>query len=384
MNRSYMLAGLFAVVIILWMASGALLSNGPATPSDATVSEDTKSFRVKAQVVRSTPRATTLQLRGRTEAVRILELRAETIGRVVGLPAQEGSLVDAGAVICELDVRSREARLNEMKASVRQREMEYKAAKDLSGRGFRSETQAAAAQAELERAKADLRERELDLANTTIKAPFPALLDLYEVEVGTLMQIGDICAILVDQDPFLVVAQVSEQEIGRLSVGMAAQARLVTGEMVEGRIRLISTRAEATTRTFRMEIEVPNPDQMVFRDGVTAEITVPLETVSAHRISPALLSLNSEGELGVRIIVGRDLVRFERVTVVADEGDGVWVTGLPDEVTVITVGHDYVVDGQRVAVDLAQQPFANAPNVAAADPDNESDRPEDVDEGSQR
>jgi multidrug efflux system membrane fusion protein len=34
--------------------------------------------------------------------------------------------------------------------------------------------------------------------------------------------------------------------------------------------------------------------------------------------------------------------------VLAQERDGTWVTGLPETVTIITVGQDFVVDGQRV------------------------------------
>ncbi len=366
-NRSFLLAGLFAALIVLWMASGMLLRGAPMSAETDEVPQATeRRFTVRVADLRAQPRQTSLRLRGRSEAVRIVDLRAETVGRVAALPAEEGAVLEAGTPVCQLDLRSRSARVDEAKAAVRRMELEYAAAKDLSGRGFRSETQTAAALASLEAAKADLAEREVDLANTTLRAPFAARLEIYEVDVGDLMREGDTCAILVDQDPVLIVVQVSEREVGSLRAGMEARAQLVSGEDLTGQIRLIGTRADPATRTFRVEIEVPNPDHLVIRDGVTAEVTVPLGTVPAHRLSASLLSLDTLGEIGVRIIEGDDTVKFAPVTIIENEGDGVWVTGLSDPVTVVTVGQDYVVDGQKVLIERTQSGMDRdvAPTVA--------------------
>ncbi len=353
LNRSYILAGIIAAVIVLWMTSRSWLpfGAGPENGGNGAGESSGPLFKVRAARLEAQQRSTSLNVRGRAEAVRILDLRAEATGRVVALPAQEGALVAKGDVICQLDVRSRAARLEEAQAAVRQMELEFKAARDLSGRGFRSETQTAASEASLEQAKADLREREIAFENTRIKAPFPARLDRYAVEIGDLMREGDSCAVLVDQDPFLVVAQVSELEVGALALGMGARANLATGENVEGEISFIGTRADPTTRTFRIEITVPNANQAVVRDGVTATIAVPKNAVPAHRIPASLLTLNTAGAIGVRTIVAEDLVRFYPVTIVENEGDGVWVTGLPDPVTIITVGQDFVADGEKVQID---------------------------------
>ncbi len=353
MNRSFILAGIIAATLVLWMTSRSWLPFADGEPdANGAADADAPSFTVRATTLTARDRKTNLSVRGRAEAVRVVDLRAEATGRVVALPAQEGALIGEGDVICQLDVRSREARLEEARASVRQMELEYKAARDLSGRGFRSETQTAAAAAALEQAKADLRERQIDLSNTRIKAPFPGRLDRYDVEIGDLMREGDSCAVIVDQDPFLVVAQVSELEVGAMAIGLPAQASLVTGETVSGDISYIGTRADPTTRTFRIEVTVPNPDQRVIRDGVTATLSVPKETVPAHRVPASLLTLNTAGAIGVRAIVEQDRVRFFPVTIVENEGDGVWVTGLPDPVTLITVGQEFVVDGERVRVEM--------------------------------
>jgi len=128
---------------------------------------------------------------------------------------------------------------------------------------------------------------------------------------------------------------------------MPASARLATGQTVEGRIRFIGSTADPATRTFRIEIEIPNADRAV-KDGVTAEIAIPLKPVTAHRFSPAILTLDDKGTIGVRTVGADDVVAFVPVEIVASDEGGVWVTGLPPSPAVITVGHEYVVAGQKV------------------------------------
>ena len=152
---------------------------------------------------------------------------------------------------------------------------------------------------------------------------------------------GDPVASLVDLDPVLVVGQVSERDIGRLQVGGSGVARLMTGEKVEGRIRYIAKVADPVTRTFRVELEVANPDAAL-RDGITAEVVLPGPSVLAHRVSPAVLSLGDAGDIGVKIVDADQTVRFLPVQIVEQGEDGLWLLGLPDQVTLITVGQDFV------------------------------------------
>ncbi len=354
MNRSYIVAMIVAGALVLWMLSGQIFGAGEDPDADANANgADETLFAVRAERSTATPREAELSLRGRTEASRIVEVRAETAGRVVALPVAEGARVAEGDLLCQIDVRDRQQRVAQARAALTQRRMEFDAAEDLSGRGFRSETQRAGARAALEQAQADLRSAEIDLANTRIVAPFGGVLDGLGVEVGDLIQLGNTCAIIVDQDPFLVVTQVSEQEVGLLTVGTPGHANLVSGETVSGTVSFIGTRAEPNTRTFRVEIEIPNPDGFL-RDGVTADIRIPVRNVNAHLISPAVLTLDTTGRLGVRVVDAGDIVAFYPVEILEDSGNGVWVTGLPEEVTIITVGQEYVVNGQQVDVRLSE------------------------------
>src|SRR5690606_21686506 len=70
-------------------------------------------------------------------------------------------------------------------------------------------------------------------------------------------------------------------------------------------------------------------------------------TLPAHLLPQSVLTLDDEGAIGVRTVENGE-VQFYPVTIVSDSRQGVWVTGLPARVDVITVGQDFVVPGQKV------------------------------------
>jgi len=288
-----------------------------------------------------------LIIRGQTQALRKVQVRAETAGTVAAIRADKGAVVKEGDTLCELNVDARKAMLDHARATMKQRQLEYEASKTLQQKGFRSDTSVAGDLAEYQAAKAEVERMEKEMKNTQMRAPFDGVVDDRMVDVGDYLSPGQPCALVVDQDPFLVVGQVSEKDVTLVQVGATGWAKLITGERVEGHVRFVAKSSDQATRTFRLELEVPNPDGEI-RDGVTAEIHVASATVEAHRISPAILALDDNGIIGVRIIERGKKVRFVPVKIVADSTEGVWVTGLPRTVTIITVGQEYVVDGQIV------------------------------------
>lgn len=294
------------------------------------------------------PHARVLVLRGRTEADRRVEVRAEVDGLVVSQAVRRGAVVAAGDVLCRIAPGDRPADLAEARAALTQAESDHAAAQRLAERGFTATTEALSRSAQLETARARVLRAELAIERLEMTAPFDGVLDDDSAEIGTLLRTGDLCATVTAIDPILLTGYVPEREVDRLAVGMTAAARLVTGRDVEGTVRFVARSAESMTRTFLVEIAVPNPDLSI-RDGVSAEIGVRLESVMAHRLPQSALTLGDDGALGVRV-VENGAARFRRVAVI-DEGPGnMWVTGLPDRAQVIVVGQEFVADGSPVAV----------------------------------
>jgi len=329
-------------------------------------------------------------LRGETKAIRQVEVLAETTSTVISEPKRKGTFVEAGDLLCELDPGSRpaqlaqakaakleaesrvpeaEARLEEAHARVAEAEINLTAARKLSETGFGSETRRIAAEAEMSAAKAGIKAAEAELKATeagieaaeaavaaaeleldriTIEAPFQGLLESDAAELGSLMQPGSLCATVIQLDPIKLVGFVPETEVNRVTVGAPAQAQLVTGLQVEGRVTFLSRSADETTRTFEVEITVPNPELLI-RDGQTASIRIAAEGAKAHLLPQSALTLNNEGQLGVRTVGAGNVVDFVPIRLLRDTADGVWVGGLAETVDIIVVGQEFVTAGVVVA-----------------------------------
>jgi len=366
MRNSIILATILALVVIGWVASGQLdaVDTGPEPlkePADLGAADAPQRVRVSA--LQAEPYEVALLVNGATEAERRVMLRAEVEGPVEALGPEKGTRVAEGQVLVRIAPRTRPAALAEAKALLKQKEGDYEASVTLNRQGHRSKTQLAADAADLEAARAAVDRAQTAIDQLEVKAPFDGILEQRPVEIGDYLAPGEAVAEVVDLDPLLIVAQVSERDVGRLSVGQPGSGRLATGQRVDGRIRYIAAAADAATRTFRVELEVDNPDYAL-PDGVTAELRLPLATVPAYKVTPAVLTLSKDGVLGV-MAVEQGKARFTPVQILGQDVGGVWLAGLSDNPTIITVGQEFVADGQAVEAGPAAEASLSGDDAAA-------------------
>lgn len=243
----------------------------------------------------------------------------------------------AGIQSAQSGIASAEARF----AAAVARESSTKAAVQAAQTGIQS------AEAAHQSARAAVAAAQRELNNLRIYAPFGGLLESDTAELGDLMQPGAVCATVIQLDPVKLLGYAAEMQISRITTGAAAIARLVEGRQVSGEVTFVSRSADPLTRTFRVEITLANPD-LAIRDGQTVEIAIASDGTRAHFIAQSSLTLNDDGALGVRVIDDQSTARFMPVTLIRDTRDGIWVSGLPDEVDLITLGQEYVTDGVPV------------------------------------
>jgi multidrug efflux system membrane fusion protein len=350
-KTSYAIAALLAVVLVGWLWSGQIGESGQASDADLVdrrqASAEVKAVAVQVQDLTAETIDREIIANGKTAPNRTATLRGETAGRVIAIGRGEGEMVRKGDLLVTLDPRDREVAVLEANALLHQREIELEAAKKLSAKGFQAETELARAEANHAIAEAGLMRAELDLDHTRITAPFDGVLDHRAVEIGDLIDNGDPVATILELTPFLVTAEVIETEVGRLEVGMPGVAHLATGQTVSGKLRYIGSQADEQTRTFPIELEVTEADGRL-AVGVSAELRIAAERLRAHRLSPSVLSLNDEGILGVKTVDQANKVVFMSVDIARADERSVWLTGLPDQVRVITVGQGFVRDGSLV------------------------------------
>lgn len=346
-HRSWFYSGGIALLITLWLVSGTFGSGeSEATSADvAPLVAPQSKVRVRTQSAEEIVR--TIVVNGKTAPARIVELSAETDGRVEYIGAERGANVNRGDIIVKLDERDRSARLAQAEATLKQREVEYEGRLKLQTSSYVSEAQLQEAIAQLEAAKTELRRAELDLDFMNVRAPFAGALQSRVVEVGDFVKSGDPIATFVDNRTIIVAANISEFDARHVTVGEPAQARLATGEEVRGTIRYVAPVADEATRTFAVELEVDN-QQGRLRAGGTAELYIPAEVVNAHRVSPSLLTLDDAGNVGIKIINQDGEVEFVVADIALSSSNGVWLAGLPDTATIITVGQGFVTSGSIV------------------------------------
>ena len=350
-HRSWFFSAAIAVLVGLWLLTGQLGSDETdagspqLTATDATEITTQSSVRVRTQSAEEVLR--TIVVNGKTAPARIVDMAAETDGRIEFVGARRGSNLKSGEIIVRLDERDRSARLAQAEATVRQREVEYEGRQKLKSESYVSEAQLQEAVALLEAARTELTRAQLDLEYMNIRAPFDGALQARHVEEGDFVSRGDPIAQYVDNRKIIVSANLSEFDARYVEVGQLAQAGLATGETVHGKIRYVAPVADEATRTFEVELEVDNSDGAL-RAGGTAELRIPAQRVMAHRISPSLLTLDDAGNVGLKIINELGEVEFVIADVALATNDGVWIAGLPETATIITVGQGFVTPGSMV------------------------------------
>ena len=298
-KQTYKTATILASFLVIWMVSGTMIEEENFEKNSSKL--DTLSS-VTIVNSKATNKSKVLKSSGFTEADKFVQVRAEVSGRLIARPAQQGDYVQEGDLICQLYIAGREA-------------------------------------------------------YPKIVAPFSGYLETLRVEEGDFLNTGAVCAALIDPDPMLIVADIAEKDIAQVELGSEASAKLISGRYISGEVTFIASSADKNTRTFRVEISVDNKDRTI-RDGVSAEIYIKGKDEAAHKISPAILSLNDQGKLGVRTVTADNRVKFKEINILEDTNSGMWVSGLGEEARIITLGQEYVFQGQTVNVKETFSPDA--------------------------
>lgn len=347
MKSSKVIAIMIALFVGGWTFSGLLVADENVDIITPNTEREEKIIDVRVKNLIAQDFADDLVITGRSHASRTLEIKAEVEGALTSLEKQEGAIVKKGDRLAVIEVRDRKARLAEARQRVTQRQIEYDAARALESKGFSSRIRLSQAEADLENAKAALKQAEVNMDKVHITSPFDGVLFEQAVETGNYLKAGDLVFTLVDLDPIEFVGFAPERHIRDLKLDTPARIEFLNGDTVEGKVSYIAPGAREDTRTFRVIVTAEN-DNAEIKAGLTAKLYIPLPDKKAHKISPSILALNDEGQIGVKIVDDKNHVRFYPVDILSDKMDGMWISGLPARVQIITVGQEFVMEGQSV------------------------------------
>jgi multidrug efflux system membrane fusion protein len=352
MKASRVVAVGLVAAAALWIGSGYFMPHESGESVAAVRPGETpqqKPFRVMVAPTEVTQHSRTLVLSGRTEADKKINIIARAAGVLTELRVKRGDRVKKGDVVAILSDEAREAQVAQARAVLTQRRAEYEAKKRLIDNGTWPRLDQVNLESQVKGAEAAVAVAEAERDRGKVTAPWDGLITDVIAEVGNaaFSMAGKDIAQLIALDPMLAVVEVADRKLGGINVGDLAQVRLVTGQLVTGKIRYVSRSATAATRTYRVEVEIANPAGDI-ADGVTAEVAIALAPVPATRLPRSALTLSSTGDIGVRGVDAQRRVIFLPVSIIEDERGVMWVDGIPAGTRVILQGQDFVREGQVV------------------------------------
>jgi len=304
---------------------------------------------VKVRRVQASEHPNVMELYGQSSANREVSLKAETSGLVSEALVKEGARIKEGQTVCRQGIGARQALVDQAKANMRMIETDLNAARVLAEKGFQSSSRVGAFEAQLDGARAALKQAEIEADNINIRAPFSGIWERQDAQIGDYLSPGMSCGLLVDLSPLKINVQLTETQLGNIARGNSANIEMATGETIKGTVNFIEAKADPSTRTFRTEIHVPNGNYAL-KAGVTATVRISSGVTLAQQVPGRTLTLADSGNVGIRYVDSRNIVRFAEVKTIDEDENGVWVTGLPDDVRIITEGQDFVSVGMEVDV----------------------------------
>ncbi|MEK9650083.1 MAG: efflux RND transporter periplasmic adaptor subunit [Gammaproteobacteria bacterium] len=287
MSKNVRLSLYILLPLVLWMVSGIFVG-------ELSVNESKPKTLSSVVIEQSLPEIINPKIYLNTYAIseKRVEVRAQTSGEVVATGAKQGDWIKKDSFLCKLGI--------------------------------------------------------IELNRTEVKAPFDGYIEEI-VKPGNLLERGQLCATIIELDPITFIAEVPENSIKNVKEGHKASISLVTGDEIHGKLTFVSKSASVATRTFRVEAEIVNPNGTV-RDGISGTMVIETDPILAHKISPSILLLADNGELGVKTVNTENKVEFFPVQIIQDTEAGIWVSGLPDFSNIIVLGQGFVETGQIVSV----------------------------------
>ena len=360
---------------LAFLAAGALLgAAGPAWAKERPANKDRVPTVSVAKVQRMQVNPATEYV-GRVEAIQAVDLRVRVEGYIRKVAFDEGAQVKKGDVLFLIDEAPYKAKFNEARAKVAlaqanlDKALRYMkrlksvraggvAATDMDNALSAEET----GRAQLQQAKANLEQAELNLGYTTITAPIGGVMGRAQYTLGNLVgPSSGALARLVQLDPIRVVYSVSENEYvaARTKAGdhpeqipaeLVPRLKLPDGQMypLAGRLDFTEPQVDPGTGTIAMRAVFSNPHRVLL-PGQYVTVFISRRQPRRMAVVPQAAVLEDRQGLYVLVVDKDDKAQRRGIVRGAPLGTG-WAveSGLKPGETIIVHGLQRAVPGQTV------------------------------------
>ena len=247
----------------------------------------------------------TVNISSTSEAYRRIQIQSEITSKIKKVLKTKGSLIKENEVIIKLE--------------------EYDSYKKLFDNGLISKN---------------------EFNKIALLTPFEGiLLDGHKIE-GELITPGSVVYEIIDLSKIKIIGYVNENEINGISTDNTVEVKILN-KKIRGVIDYISPIADYDTKTFEIIVIFDNSNLQI-RDGISAELSIYKDKIKVHKISPSVLSLGEDGDIGIKVLNKDNEVIFKEIEIIDDTSDYMLISGLDDEENIITIGQQYVSSGDKV------------------------------------
>ncbi len=334
------LIGLMVVAVILRVAFAG--DEGETKGGPGGGGGGARGQQVSEATVAARSFSDTIRVLGAARGKKSVNITSSTTELITAVLFTDGQRVGAGAPLVQLQAREEDAGIIEARAQVTQAEREYERYRVLAERGVAPRVTAEQAQTALETARASLNAAEARRGDRMIRAPFAGVLGLSTVTAGTLINPGAVITTLDDTSTIRVDFPVPERYLGVLRAGLplTATADAYGGESFSGRIALVDSRINETTRAVTARAEFPNPGGRI-RPGMLMRVAVAQGQRESAAVPESAIQYEGEGAFVYRITPGERGSTAQRVEVETGAVEG----GFVEIVSGLAVGDKVVGSG---------------------------------------
>lgn len=293
---------------------------------------------------------------GTIEAIEEVTVVTEIDGAVVSLPFKEGSYINKGGLIAQLDDSQLMAEVNRTEALYNQSKSSYNRIKTIVEQNVGTKQSLDDALATLKVAEANLELAKARLNKTKIVAPFAGMIGSREVSVGSFLRTGQKIAELANLDEIRIKFSVPERFLGKITPGaeVKVSSSIYPGYEVKGSILAIEPVLDPDTRNVQVVAKMKNPGQR-FRPGMSANVSVVLSSRPDALTIPNEAVFANGNQSFVYLIKQDSSVTLVPVTLGSQTAEVVEiVNGLQPGMQVVRAGHQKLFEGAKVMPIMSQ------------------------------
>ena len=253
-------------------ASPAAASPAPGKPATSQPAASKPSLTVTLTTPQSQNMAQRLSANGSLAAWQEALIGAEANGlKITEVRVNVGDRVQRGDVLATLQADSlraemaqAEATLAEATANAQEAKAQAERARSLQQQGFFSNAQLsqtlaaeASAMARVQSARALVQLQNVRMAQTQVRAPDAGVISSRQATVGSVVGAGTELFRLIRQGRLEWRAEVTSAELGRVQVGAPVQVTAASGQVLQGKVRMVAPSVDAQTRNALVYVDLP-------------------------------------------------------------------------------------------------------------------------------